>query len=236
MAQKKLLRFQQIKQFKNVLEYPEDIAGKWHEFFNNANPLILELACGRGEYTTGLAAMHPKNNYLGVDVKGNRIYLGAKKALDEGLINAAFLRTQIEMISTYFIPNEVDEIWITFPDPQLRWSKAKHRLTHPRFLRAYKQFLKPFGMIHLKTDSPQLYQFTKTVIDLYQLPLVADFEDIYSMENIPAELHIKTHYEKMDIAKSNSIHYLQFQLSNQLPVALDEMLRTITKNEEEETR
>jgi len=236
MAQKKLLRFSQIKSFKNVLEYPENMAGKWKDFFNNSNPLILELACGRGEYATGLAAMHPNNNYLGVDVKGNRIYLGAKKALDESLNNAAFLRTQIEMIANYFAPAEVDEIWITFPDPQLRWSKAKHRLTHPGFLRAYRKILKPTGVIHLKTDSPQLYEFTKTVIDLYKLSIVKDVQDVYALEQIPPELQIKTHYEKLDIAKSNRIHYLQFQITNPLPVELDETLRTITKHEIQKER
>ncbi|MBS1929036.1 MAG: tRNA (guanosine(46)-N7)-methyltransferase TrmB [Chitinophagaceae bacterium] len=235
MGQKKLLRFSQIKSFENVLEYPENMPGNWNAFFKNQGPIILELACGRGEYTTGLAAMYPQNNYLGVDVKGNRIYLGAKKALDEGLGNAAFLRTQIEMISKYFLPGEVDEIWITFPDPQLRWSKAKHRLTHPRFLRAYRQFLKPGGVVHLKTDSPQLYQFTKTVIDLYRLPLLTQAEDIYAMDNLVPELNIKTHYEKLDIAKSSRIHYLKFKIEGELPVELDETLRTITKNEDTAT-
>ncbi len=232
MGQKKLLRFSQIKSFENVLEYPENMPGNWNAFFKNQGPIILELACGRGEYTTGLAAMHPQNNYLGVDVKGNRIYLGARKALDEGLGNAAFLRTQIEMISKYFMPAEVDEIWIPFPDPQLRWSKAKHRLTHPRFLRAYQQFLKPGGVVHLKTDSPQLYQFTKTLIALFDLPLLTQEEDIYSMANTAPELGIKTHYEKLDIAKSNRIHYLKFQINKELPVELDETLRTLIKNEE----
>jgi tRNA (guanine-N7-)-methyltransferase len=125
MGQKKLLRFAQIKTFQNVLEYPEGMQGEWHSFFKNQHPLSLELACGRGEYTIGLAQMHPESNVIGIDIKGNRMYLGAKKALDQGLSNAAFLRTQIEMLPDYFAKDEVAEIWITFPDPQLRTSKAK---------------------------------------------------------------------------------------------------------------
>ncbi len=233
MGQKKLLRFSQIKSFRNVLEYPENMRGQWNRFFGNQHPLTLELACGRGEYTVGLATMHPENNYVGVDVKGNRIYLGAKKALDEQLNNAAFLRTQIEMIGEYFGDNEVDEIWITFPDPQLRWSKSKHRLTHPRFLRTYKKFLKPGGLIHLKTDSPDLFRFTLTVIDLFQLELIDGNADVYGGAQIAPELKIKTHYEKLDIAGSNKIHYLCFRITKELPVELDETLRNITRDVEQ---
>jgi len=193
MAQKKLLRFAQIKTFPNVLEYPPDMKGKWHEYFKNQHPVILELACGRGEYTIGLASLNPEQNFIGIDIKGNRMYIGAKKALDNSITNAAFLRTQVEKITDYFNPGEVDEIWITFPDPQLRVSKAKKRLTHPRFLRLYKQILKPGGAIHLKTDSPQLYSFTKAVIKLYQLNLVEDIDDIYSQPDLNEVL--KTIYE-----------------------------------------
>ena len=135
MAQKKLQRFADIKTFKNVLEYPENMQGKWSSFFENENPIVLELACGSGEYTVGLSTLYPTKNIIGVDVKGNRMYIGAKKCLENNLTNAAFLRTQIELIPNYFAAGEVDEIWITFPDPQLRTSKAKKRLTHPRFLR-----------------------------------------------------------------------------------------------------
>ena len=125
MAQKKLERFAAIKTFSNVLEYPVDMKGKWNTFFTNKNPLILELACGRGEYTVGMAILFPQQNFLGVDVKGNRMFIGAKKCLAENLSNAGFLRTQIEKLPDYFEPGEVDEIWVTFPDPQLRISKAK---------------------------------------------------------------------------------------------------------------
>jgi tRNA (guanine-N(7)-)-methyltransferase len=138
--------------------------GKWNSFFKNDNPIVLELACGRGEYTVGLSALFIDKNFIGVDVKGNRMYIGAKKCLDANINNAAFLRTQITLLSNYFNPAEVDEIWITFPDPQLRTSKSKKRLTHPVFLRLYKQLLQPKGCIHLKTDSPKLYALSdKTV-------------------------------------------------------------------------
>lgn len=217
MAQKKLQRFADIKAFPNVLEYPENIAGKWGSFFNNSYPLVLELACGKGEYTLGLAELHPQKNYIGVDVKGNRLWVGAKLALIEQIKNVAFLRTQIEKIDKYFAKNEVDEIWITFPDPQLRNSKAKKRLTHPRFLKLYQQILKNDGKIHLKTDSPSLYQFTKTIIDLYRLNLITDIPDLYNQEILTAELAIKTYYESLDIAKSRRIFYLCFSLPSNMP-------------------
>ena len=178
MAQKKLERFAAIKTFVNVLEYPSDMKGKWQNFFKNSNPIILELACGRGEYTVGLSQLHTQQNFVGVDVKGNRMFIGAKKCLAENLNNAAFLRTQIEKLADYFDAGEVSEIWITFPDPQLRISKAKKRLTHPRFLRLYQQILKPGGFIHLKTDSPHLYHFTKKVAELYDLKIVEDSANI----------------------------------------------------------
>lgn len=232
MAQKKLLRFAQIKAFPNVLEYPEAMPGKWNGFFKNEHPIILELACGRGEYATGLATLFPEQNFIGVDVKGNRMYLGARKALDQGLNNVGFLRTQIEMIDRYFAPGEVSEIWITFPDPQLRWSKSKKRLTHPRFLRLYSRFLKPGGIIHLKTDSPQLYRFTKLVIELYGLTLVEDTDNVYANESVKETLKIKTHYEKLDIAQSKKIHYLQFRLPGKI-ADLDEQLKEITRNDEQ---
>ena len=154
-----------------MFEYPENMAGNWSGFFKNTHPVILELACGKGEYATGLAQLHPQKNFIGVDIKGNRIWAGAKFSLDHHLTNVAFLRTQIHKIDTYFATNEVQEIWITFPDPQPRISKAKKRLVHPRFLRLYKKILRPGGKIHLKTDSPGLYNFTKTVIDLYKLDI-----------------------------------------------------------------
>ncbi|MBC7867710.1 MAG: tRNA (guanosine(46)-N7)-methyltransferase TrmB [Gloeobacteraceae cyanobacterium ES-bin-316] len=222
MAQKKLLRFAQLKTFPNVLEYPKDMKGNWQTFFKNKHPLVLELACGRGEYTVGLAAFYPEHNFLGVDVKGNRMYIGAKYALENGLANAGFLRTQIEMLAEYFAVGEVDEIWITFPDPQLRTSTAKRRLTHPRFLRLYQQVLKPGGSIHLKTDSPALFHFTKRVIELYGLFLVEETEDVYAQPH-KTELDIKTHYEGLDIAQSKKIYYLHFKLTGSIPVLDDQL-------------
>lgn len=216
MGHKKLIRFAEIKTFPNVQEYPQDMPGKWNTFFKNDNPITLELACGKGEYTLGLASLHPNRNVMGVDIKGNRIWAGARKALSLGLPNAAFLRSQIEMIATYFIPGEVAEIWITFPDPQLRNSKAKKRLTHPRFLQQYHQFLVASGTVHLKTDSPNLYAFTKKVIELYGLPLFESSDNVYAEARVSDEVRIKTYYESLDIAGSNRIHYIKFGLHDQL--------------------
>ncbi len=231
MAQKKLQRFADIKTFTNVLEYPENMQGQWNIFFKNNHPVVLELACGRGEYTVGLSRLFPNKNFIGVDIKGNRIYIGAKKCLDEKLTNAAFLRTQIAMLPQYFSAGEVSEIWITFPDPQLRTSKAKKRLTHPHFLRFYQQVLVNGGCLHLKTDSPDLYRFTKRVIEMYGLLLMEDNADVYA-NNPTEELKIKTHYEALDIAQSKKIYYLKFSLRgtiNNLDDALQEELK-ITEN------
>ena len=232
MAQKKLQRFADIKTFKNVLEYPENMQGKWSSFFENENPIVLELACGRGEYTVGLSTLYPTKNIIGVDVKGNRMYIGAKKCLENNLTNAAFLRTQIELIPNYFAAGEVDEIWITFPDPQLRTSKAKKRLTHPRFLRLYAQLLKQGGCVHLKTDSPKLFLFTKRIIELFGLFLVEINKDIYANKESNPALTIKTHYESLDIAQSKRIHYLQFKLTTPLTNLNDNQLQEILKDEE----
>lgn len=232
MGQKKLVRFAEIREFPNVLEYPADIKGKWSSFFKNENPLVLELACGKGEYALGLGEMHPGKNFIGIDIKGNRIWRGAKTALEKGLSNVAFLRTQIDKINEYFAKDEVAEIWITFPDPQLRMSKAKKRLTHPKFLRMYQQFLQKDGAVNLKTDSPALYNFTKLVIDLYALPLSEDCDDVYSLAERKKELGIKTHYEKLDIAQSNKVHYLKFSLNKALDTPKDEMLKQMIREQE----
>lgn len=230
MGQKKLQRFAEIETFENVLQYPQGMQGKWKDFFGNANPITLELACGKGEYAVGLGRLHPSRNFIGVDLKGNRIWAGAKKALNEGLKNVAFLRTHIDKLTDYFAPAEVQEIWLTFPDPQLRTSRAKKRLTHPKFLRVYQQILEPCGRIHLKTDSPNLYSFTKLVIDQYGLILHDDHDDVYSSTEVSDELSIKTHYEALDIAQSNRVHYLSFTLPGEFPdgdrdVELKELLK-----------
>ena len=232
MAQKKLERFEAIKSFPNVLQYPEGIAGKWNEFFKNNHAITLELACGKGEYAVGLAKLYAERNFIGVDLKGNRIYIGAKKCLDENISNAGFLRTQIDKIEQYFVKGEVEEIWLTFPDPQLRKSRAKKRLTHPRFLRLYQRILAPNGKIHLKTDSPVLYSFTKMVIDMYGLSLHNHSENIYAGPVVEPELQIITYYESLDIAKSKQVYYISFSLpQNELPV-IDHILQERVKENE----
>jgi tRNA (guanine-N7-)-methyltransferase len=232
MGQKKLVRFEELKTFPNVLQFPEGMAGQWNGFFRNENPVTLELACGKGEYALGLGEMYPDQNFIGIDLKGNRIWVGAKKALQQNKNNVAFLRIQIDQIAGYFAPGEISSIWITFPDPQLRLSKAKKRLTHPKFLRLYQQFLVPGGKIHLKTDSPDLYQFTKHVIELYGCVLHIDQDDVLKEKDILPELKIKTHYESLNIAGSNRIHYLCFSLPKQLPgKEKDSELKELLKNE-----
>ncbi len=232
MGQKKLIRFEAIKHFSNVLEYPQDMKGQWQSFFKNNHPLTLELACGKGEYAVGLGRMYADRNFIGIDLKGNRIWRGAKTALDEGLGNVAFVRSHIDKVTDYFAPSEVSEIWITFPDPQLRGSRSKKRLTHPRFLRLYQQILQPGGLVHLKTDSPDLYQFTLAVINLYQLQLLEQTDHVYAQPLVKPELMIKTHYEGLDIAQSNRIHYLCFRVDTDLPLEKDEQLKQLLREPE----
>ena len=253
MGQKKLIKFAAIKEYENVLEYPQGMPGKWYSFFEKlatgpypisldelkvvtkdtptnqtlVKPLVLELACGRGEYAVGLARMFPDQHFLGLDIKGNRIWKGASIANKEAIKNVAFVRTQIEQTIQYFSKDEVSEIWITFPDPQLRLSKAKKRLTHPQFLRFYQQFLQPGGSVHLKTDSPNLYEFTMAVIKLFNLTLIQHSENIYGEQNIDPRCAIKTYYEGLNIAGSNRIHYIEFKLDKELPKAKDEILKEI---------
>ena len=216
-----------------MLEYPENMAGQWHSFFNNHNPIVLELACGKGEYTIGLARRNPDKNYIGVDVKGNRIYVGAKTALEENLQHVGFLRTQIDKLEDYFAPGEVSEIWLTFPDPQLRTGKNRKRLTHPKFLRKYKQVMQAGGRIHLKTDSPLLYQFTLGVSRHYGLEILRQYDDVYAQASEPELLDIKTHYESLDIARSGKIYYLQFRLPGVIDESMDEAFTHWVKNTEQ---
>ena len=227
MGQKKLIRFNEIKTFPNVHEYPQGMPGKWKEYFNNNNGITLELACGKGEYAVGLGRLYPERNFIGIDLKGNRIWRGAKTALDSNLGNVAFIRSHIDKITDYFAPGEIEEIWITFPDPQLRNSRMKKRLTYPRFLRLYQQVIAPDATINLKTDSPDLYHFTKAVIDLYGLELLADEDNIYAKAEVSPELSIKTHYEGLDIAGSNRIHYLSFRINKELPPEKDAALKQL---------
>lgn len=223
MGQKKLIRFEEIKSFPNVLSYPESPAVSitvapidWPHHFGNSHPLTLELACGKGDYTLGLARLYPQENFIGVDIKGNRIWKGARIALNEKLENVAFLRTQIDHLDHLFEPESVREIWITFPDPFLRQSKSKKRLTHPRFLHVYQRLLIPGGKIHLKTDSPELYEFTKEVIEENNCGLLRDIADVYQAHTDPV-LQIKTFYEQMHLQQGRIIRYLQFTLPETLP-------------------
>ena len=212
MGQKKLVRFRAIETFSNVLQNPENANGRWHEYFQNNNPITLELACGKGEYSVNLGRQHKDRNFIGVDIKGNRIYIGAKTALAEGLKNVAFMRAQIGQITRYFDPGEVTDIWIIFPDPFLREGKAKNRLTHPRFLSLYQQILKPGARIHLKTDSKELYDFTLETITAQECTIHENIADIYGQGKATGALGIQTFYEKMHLAEGRTIYYVSFSL------------------------
>ncbi|RQO30641.1 tRNA (guanosine(46)-N7)-methyltransferase TrmB [Taibaiella sp. KBW10] len=233
MGQKKLIRFNEIKTFDNVLEFPQDVQGKWHTFFKNDHPITLELACGKGEYAVGLGKLYPERNFIGIDIKGNRIWRGAKTALENGMENVGFIRSHIDKITDYFAAEEISEIWITFPDPQLKGARMKKRLTYPRFLKLYQQIVTPGATINLKTDSPDLYQFTKAVIELYELEVLVDDDDIYTKGAVSPELSIKTHYEGLDIAGSNRIHYLKFKINKDLPVEKEAILKQMFVHQEE---
>ena len=234
MGQKKLVRFAELETFRHVLQYPENMAGKWKQWFPHDGSITLELACGKGEYAVGLGRMHPGKNFIGIDQKGNRLWVGAKQCIQERLSNVGFLRTQIDQIAAFFSQDEVSEIWITFPDPQLRNSKHKKRLTHPKYLRLYNLFLQLGGKIHLKTDSPNLYRFTLKVIELYGLPLYEKTDDLYAQQNLSQELQIKTHYEQLDIAGSNKIHYCSFSLGeNLMDTDKDDLLKKWVFEQEE---
>lgn len=216
MGHKKLIRFEEIKTFPNVLIFPEGMKSRWRDHFQNPHPITLELACGKGEYTLALARLFPERNFVGVDIKGNRIWKGAKTALEEKLPNVAFLRVQIDHIDTYFSTGAISDIWITFPDPFLRKSKAKKRLTHPRFLQLYQKILRPGGHIHLKTDSPELYAFTREVIRDNSCLLHRDVADVYAA-GPDTLLGIKTFYERMHLQEGRTIRYLEFSLPDKLP-------------------
>lgn len=191
-----------------------ELKGEWSQkHFGNSNPIILELACGKGHYTLGLARRFPNINFIGVDIKGARIWKGAKAAQEEGLKNVAFLRTRIEQIAEFFSPGEISEIWITFPDPFLRKSKSNRRLTSPRFLERYRKILQHGGLVHLKTDSPELYEFSMEVFDEDDAVNVLYKEwDIYSKPLIDEVLSIKTFYEEMHLEIGRTIKYIRFTI------------------------
>lgn len=214
MGKDKLRKFAEVATFKNVvqLDAGKDYKGKWsEEFFGNDKPLVLELACGKGEYTVNLAKHFPDRNFIGVDFKGNRIWRGAKTALEEGQENVGFLRIQIETILEHFDENEVSEIWITFPDPQPQDSREKKRLTNPRFLAKYKHILKPDGIMHLKTDNDGFYAYTLEQIDALKLQKEKETVDLYHSDLVDDVLSIKTYYEKKYLAENKNINYVQWR-------------------------
>ena len=220
MAKNKLQRFSEIRNFNNVIEinyndiFNNKKAGCWQkDIFKNNNPIVLELACGKGEYTIGLAKKNPNKNYIGIDIKGERIWKGAKDAIDLNLDNVRFLRTRIEHLNLVFSENEVSEIWITFPDPFLKKSKSRKRLTSLRFLEIYKQILSKKSFIHLKTDSQELYEYTLDVLAKNKLRILENLNDITKNRKI-RDLDIKTYYEKKFNLMGKSITYIKFMLNN----------------------
>lgn len=216
MGKDKLRKFAEVATFRNVvqLDAGKEYKGKWSEkFFKNDKPLILELACGKGEYTVNLAKLFPEKNFIGIDYKGNRIWRGAKTALEEGIDNVGFLRIQIETILEHFDANEVSEIWITFPDPQPQDSREKKRLTNPVFLERYRNILAPEGIMHLKTDNDGFYAYTLEQIELQDLPKLKETTDLYRSDLVDEVLSIKTYYEKKYLEHDKNINYVQWKIS-----------------------
>lgn len=219
MAKNKLRKFRDIARFQNVFEYTDfddhtpGPKGRWHrEIFKNDNPIVLELACGKGEYTISLARRFPHKNFIGIDKKGWRFWTGANTALKESLVNVHFLRIFIDHLDQYFGRGEVDEIWIPFPDPHLENSSLSKRLTSPKFLNIYRKILKPGSAIHLKTDSDQLYAFTLGVIESEGCEIIENISDVYAEKPDDPVLGIQTYYEKKHLSEGKTIHYVAFRL------------------------
>jgi tRNA (guanine-N7-)-methyltransferase len=221
VGKNKLARWDELGKFSRVLQPETDsvagqdhpVKGSWKkEIFNNCNPIVLELGCGKGEYTIGLASKYPEKNFIGVDIKGARMWRGAKTAHEEELTNVAFLRTRIEFIASFFTHDEVDEIWITFPDPHPGPKNSTKRLTSPQFLNRYRLFLKDRGIMHLKTDNPELYNFSKRVATHNNLEIITCTDDLYSGDIQDDILSIRTFYEKMFLNQGLKINYLSFRL------------------------
>lgn len=230
MGKNKLKKFADMAEFKCVYQYPREELlragfphrGKWNgEVFTESRPLIVELGCGKGEYTVGLARHDETHNYVGIDIKGARMWSGAREVEASGMTNAAFLRAEIENIEHFFAPDEVDELWITFPDPQMQ--KVRKRLTSTRFLNLYRKLLKPDGIVNLKTDSPFLYEYTRRLVKLNGLPLLSDSADIYGLGFGPDDdlygtevsdpaRSIKTYYEQQWLSRGKQIKLLRFRL------------------------
>ena len=222
MSKNKLNRFAQIKKYPHVhepqlqeLQQGYILKGKWNkDFFKNNNPLVLELGCGKGEYSVGLAEKYPEKNFIGIDIKGARIWKGATDSLKKGMNNIGFLRIRIDWITYCFAKNEIDEIWITFPDPQIKKRRASKRLTHPDFLNRYQYILKKESLIHLKTDSQFLHGFTLGVIEAQGHSLEDSTHDLYSSDISYNDMEIKTHYEQIYLDRGSPITYLSFRLKN----------------------
>ena len=222
-SKNKLKRFKENESFSNVVQPTREevfsdslkLKGNWkRDFFKNDHPIVLELGCGKGEYSVGLAKMFPDKNFLGVDIKGARFWRGAKTALEEELHNVGFLRTQIELIDHLFEENEVDEIWITFPDPQIKYKRTKHRMTNPDFLNKYNKILKPDGVVHLKTDSEYMHGYTLGLLQGLGLNIEYAHHDVYGTTNAPKDVtEIQTYYEKQYLAIDKKITYLRFKFS-----------------------
>jgi tRNA (guanine-N7-)-methyltransferase len=221
-SKNKLKRFSENETFTNVFqptreevvgnEFP--LRGKWNrEFFKNDNPIVLELGCGKGEYSVGLAERSPEKNFIGIDIKGARFWRGAKTAVESGMNNVAFVRTQIELINHIFAENEVSEIWITFPDPQIKYKRTKHRMTNSEFLNNYKKILKPNGLMHLKTDSEFMHGYTLGLLHGEGHEVIYANHNIYKNEGAPAEVTgIQTFYESQYLEVNKPITYIQFRI------------------------
>ncbi|MBP5506591.1 MAG: tRNA (guanosine(46)-N7)-methyltransferase TrmB [Prevotella sp.] len=223
MSKGKLAKFADMEKYENVFQYPYsvvehvpfDMQGHWRDdYFHNENPIVLELGCGKGEYTVGLARMFPDVNFIGVDIKGARMWTGATQALNEGLHNVAFLLTNIEIIERFFSPGEVQEIWLTFSDPQMK--NPRKRLSSTFFLERYRKFLVDGGTVHLKTDSNFLFTYTRLMVEKNQLPMLLCTDDLYHYDNVDEAtrqiLSIHTYYENMWIERGLNIKYMKFQL------------------------
>ena len=226
MSKGKLAKFADMETYENVFQYPYSVVehvpfemqGHWHEaYFHNDNPIVLELGCGKGEYTVGLAKRYPDMNFIGVDIKGARMWTGATQAVKEGLKNVAFLRTNIEIIDRFFAPDEVTEIWLTFSDPQMK--NPRKRLTSTYFMNRYRRFLIDGGIIHLKTDSNFLFTYTTYMVEKNHLPLVLRTNDLYSENSENSEYSeaasIQTYYEQMWIDRGLNIKYMKFHLPHE---------------------
>ena len=222
-SKNKLKRFKENETFSNVIQPTRDdlvhaefeFKGNWHsKVFKNNNPIVLELGCGKGEYTVALAKRNPNKNYIGIDIKGARFWRGAKTAVEEGISNAYFLRTQIELVDKAFAENEVDEIWITFPDPQIKYKRTKHRMTNLKFLERYKKILKPNGLMHLKTDSEFMHGYTLGLLHGASHKVLYANHNVYKLEGSPSEVtDIQTFYESQYLEQNKAITYIRFQIS-----------------------